>query len=68
MRDPARIERIVRLLEQRWKEQPDQRLGQLVVNFMREKDWGEWSWEIDVFNVEDDALEAALADGWERFR
>jgi len=64
MRDPARIDRILKLLEQRWKEQPDQRLGQLVVNFLRHADDD----TVQVFYVEDDAMEASLARGWGQFK
>ena len=31
MRDPARIERVLAVIRQAWEEQPDLRLGQLVV-------------------------------------
>jgi uncharacterized protein YihD (DUF1040 family) len=68
MRDPARIDRILKLLEQRWKEQPDQRLGQLVTNFSTYVDDAGWAHEIDVFNREDDEIEASLARGWERLK
>jgi len=61
MRDPARIDRILKLLEQRWKEQPDQRLGQLVCNFTAPV-LG------DVFVIEDERLEASLARGWKQFK
>lgn len=59
MRGPARIDRILKLLEQRWKEAPDQRLGQLVWNFARAE---------RIEQIEDDALEASLARGWEQFK
>lgn len=55
MRDPDRIDRILELLRAAWKRNPDQRLGQLVLNACR----GEPRWP-DVFNVEDDKLEAGL--------
>ena len=32
MRDPARIERILELIGEAWRQNPDLRLGQLVVN------------------------------------
>lgn len=34
-RDPARIDRVAAKLVELWKLEPDQRLGQLVVNVMR---------------------------------
>jgi hypothetical protein len=33
-RDPARIPQVLRLLEQVWQKQPDQRLGQLLLNHL----------------------------------
>lgn len=35
MRDPERIPMILAALERRWREQPDIRLGQLIVNLLR---------------------------------
>ena len=61
MRDPARIDRILKLLEQRWKEAPGQRLGQLVSNFTA-------AVLGDVFVIEDERLEASLARGWKQFK
>jgi len=37
MRDPERIDKILSLLEERWKSQPDLRLGQILINLMRQK-------------------------------
>lgn len=53
MRDPARIERIIGLLRRAWKESPDQRLGQLLVNVAE----GESVW-----HVEDDVTERGLRE------
>lgn len=56
MRDPARIPRLLQLLEAYWRRTPDQRLGQLLLNACRELccDWP------DVWTVEDSSLEAEL--------
>jgi len=35
MRDPARIDRILDLLGEQWKREPDLRLTQMVVNLVR---------------------------------
>ena len=35
MRDPARIDRMIEMLWELWKLQPDMRLGQLLVNVIR---------------------------------
>jgi hypothetical protein len=37
-RDPARIERLVKLLRQIWRANPDLRLGQIVVKALEEVD------------------------------
>jgi uncharacterized protein YihD (DUF1040 family) len=58
MRDPERIDRILALLAEHWKANPDLRLGQIVVNAAR----GVRSWP-DVFNVEDEIIERGLRDG-----
>jgi len=51
IRDPSRINRIVELLRARWHQNPDMRLGQLVVNITGSS---------DPFHVEDDITEAKL--------
>ena len=50
-RDPARIDRILEKVGKVWKELPDFRFGQFVVNFYGEK---------DIFYVEDEELEKRL--------
>lgn len=56
MRDPKRINRIIELLRARWHQNPDMRLGQLVVNITGAS---------DPFHIEDDKTEAVLlTDGW----
>lgn len=57
---------MLELLRERWKEAPDQRLGQLILNFMRRSDREHWQATMDVFNVEDDLLERSLSKGWPR--
>lgn len=63
MRDPNRIPRILNLLRTYWEENPDLRMGQIVVNltpgrFQRESDAG---WKMmDPYHVEDDMWEAIL--------
>ncbi len=34
MRDPERIERICKILKEKWKEMPDLRLGQFLLNYI----------------------------------
>jgi len=51
MRDPKRIERILNLLRAHWRNVPDQRLGQVIINLVG----GD-----NVFYTEDDLLEIAL--------
>lgn len=53
MRDPARITPMLAMLAEVWRDYPDQRLGQLVMNLSGEDgrvDGG------TVFNVEDDKM------------
>lgn len=52
MRDPKRIERILNLLRRIWKEVPDWRLGQLLVNQTYRDE--------DLFYLEDSELEKRL--------
>jgi hypothetical protein len=51
MRDPARIEPMVKLIRAAWELYPDMRLGQLFVNIVRPKQPCP-----EVFYVEDDEL------------
>lgn len=53
-RDPKRIEKIIPLLEEAWKKNPDWRLGQLISNLLGPG-------RHDVFYVEDEEWEALLA-------
>jgi hypothetical protein len=57
MRDPARIDRMIVMLWELWKAQPDLRLGQLLVNVIRP---GEPCPR--VFYAEDTDTEAKLAE------
>ena len=54
MRDPKRIDTILKKIEEIWKEQPDLRLGQLIVNLIKVKHPGLIAGE--VFYFEDDWL------------
>ena len=51
MRNPARIDPILRLIGEAWKRSPDLRLGQIIVNAVRPVDPCS-----EVFYVEDDIL------------
>ena len=53
MRDPKRIKRILKMIEEVWVEMPDLRLGQLL-------HWVVGDPECDMFNVEDDLVEQNL--------
>jgi len=52
MRDPKRIDRILKLIEDIWKKMPDMRLGQLLYNFAE--------FEGDIYNYEDSETEKKL--------
>ena len=60
MRDPARIDRMIELLRQRWHESPDQRLGQIVTNYAT---IGNQAWFDKPWLTEDDVTEANLLKG-----
>lgn len=55
MRDPARIDPILELLGKIWKQNPDLRLGQLLVNAARPSEPVP-----KIFYVEDDVLKEGL--------
>lgn len=52
MRELARIKRILKLIEKIWNKYPDQRLGQLLINYGFS--------ERDIFNQEDNVTEGSL--------
>ncbi len=52
MRDPARIDRILELVEKVWRAHPDLRLTQLIMNVL--------NMNSDPYYVEDDKLESVL--------
>lgn len=54
MRDKNRISRILRILEEIWDRNPDQRFGQLLINLGVVKD------DFDTLHVEDDLMEQHL--------
>lgn len=53
MRDPKRIKRVCKLIEKLWNELPDQRLGQMLSNYV----FGQHK---DIFYQEDDKSEQML--------
>lgn len=55
MRDPNRIERICNLIKEKWKQVPDQRLGQFLRNFIFNRESPP-----SMFNQEDDMTEERL--------
>ncbi len=57
MRSPERIGQILQVLHEIWEENPDLRLGQLIVNAARLTDPA-----ADVFNIEDNALLKGMRD------
>jgi uncharacterized protein YihD (DUF1040 family) len=57
MRDPNRIDHILNLLKQMWKQVPDWRLGQLLINLTYRNE--------DLYYLEDDKLEERL-EAWLR--
>lgn len=57
MRDPSRIEEMLRALEEIWRRDPDLRLGQIVVNAIRPSDPVP-----EVYYAEDDRVLQGLRD------
>lgn len=56
-RDPDRIPEVLAALETRWREVPDQRLGQVLINFVRRELAPEPADEANrLFVLEDDTL------------
>lgn len=51
MRDPERIDKVLEKIKQLWKQVPDWRLGQLIVNLSKHSGFGN-----DAFYIEDDKL------------
>lgn len=51
MRDPERIDKVLEKIKQLWKQVPDWRLGQLIVNLNKHSGFGN-----DAFYIEDDKL------------
>ena len=62
MREFERIERICDLLKEKWKKMPDQRLGQLLINYVFGRFYNSSSAKI--FYQEDDITEERLEKGW----
>jgi len=56
MRDPDRIPRVIKKLQEVWEKFPDLRLGQLVDNARMCSQHN----YVDVFSIEDDAIEEGL--------
>jgi uncharacterized protein YihD (DUF1040 family) len=63
VRDPERIERILKTLKKTWEAEPDLRLGQLIVNSMRSLDLFHMK---DLFYVEDEDMEELIGVYHER--
>ena len=57
MRDKSRIPKVLKLVEEVWTENPDFRLGQLIVNAVRPN-----APTPEVFSVEDEILEKKLGE------
>jgi hypothetical protein len=60
VRDPARIPRILAKLERVWREDPDLRLGQIVVNAIKYHPTWQPEGTVGVFYREDNIVEAGL--------
>ena len=63
MRDPKRIKKVCRLLEEVWSHFPQQRLGQLLLNTV----FGSYGRDHHIYNKEDDEVEKILKLFMEKF-
>lgn len=59
MRDPKRIDKILKLIKKIWKKSPDLRLTQLIMNAL--------SMNSDPYYIEDDILEKALTEYYKMY-
>jgi hypothetical protein len=59
MRDPARIKKIMSIIESYWQSSPDQRFGQMLINLGLVPD------DIRTWNMEDDLLLKGL-EAWQK--
>lgn len=66
MRDQKRIDRILELIRKKWNEYPDQRLGQLLINYVFGDSPISGKYTHYIWSQEDDITEKRLEDGWER--
>lgn len=64
MRDPARIDGMLQLLGEVWRQDPDLRLGKLIFNAARIREPN----LADVFSIEDAALRKGLVRYLEQLR
>lgn len=55
MRDPKRIDRILKIIRKNWKKKSHLRLGQFLYNTI-------WKQDAPLFYIEDDKLEQLLKD------
>jgi len=62
MRDPARIDRIMKKLQKRWESVPDLRLGQLIYAEICSIRNGDMPPMPELFYLEDDVFEDGLKD------
>jgi len=58
MRNPKRIKKVCQLLENAWSRNPDQRLGQFLLNFV----FGSFGKDSHIYHKEDDEIEALLKE------
>lgn len=62
MRDPERIDKICDLLKEAWKKVPDQRLGQLLINYVFGRNPVHPKFDAYIFFKEDDETQVRLED------
>ena len=62
MRDPKRIADVLKVLEKVWREEPDLRLGQIIVNATKARSSGRQIVCPEIFYIEDDNLLSGIEE------
>lgn len=66
MREKERIDRICKLIKEQWKKYPDQRLGQLLINYVFGDSPISGKYTHYIWSLEDDIIEKRLKEKWIR--
>lgn len=62
MKDPKRIDEILKLISEIWHKNPDLRLCQLIGNCFKVAEYDRFTYLKDLYYIEDDVLQDELID------